>query len=55
MPSSSVRSISDVEEFRGFVRPVGTEFLLTGKRRFCATVAKVEQENVWGQCQPAAP
>lgn len=50
MPSSSVRSTSDVEEFRGFVRPVGTEYLLTGKGRFSATVTKVELDNVWAQC-----
>jgi AraC-like DNA-binding protein len=52
MPSTTAlsRSLSDVDEFRAFARPVGAEYLVTGKGRFSATVTKLELENVWAQC-----
>jgi AraC-like DNA-binding protein len=50
MPSSTVRSVSDAEEFRGLIRPANTEFLLTGRGRpFSATVARIELIDLWMQ------
>ena len=50
MPSSMVRSASDVDDFRGFIRPTAAEYLVTGNGRFCATATKVELDNMWAQC-----
>lgn len=50
MPSGTVRSVSDVEEFRGLIRPANTEFLVTGKGRpFSAAVTKIELIDLWTQ------
>jgi AraC-like DNA-binding protein len=50
MPSGTVQSVSDVEEFRGLIRPANTEFLVTGKGRpFSATVTKIELIDLWAQ------
>jgi AraC-like DNA-binding protein len=49
MPFSAVRSASDVDEFRAFVRPAGSDFVVTGQGRFRATATKVELDNVWAQ------
>jgi AraC-like DNA-binding protein len=49
MSSSIYRSADDADEFRGQLRPSVTDYLLTGKGRFSATVAKVDLTNVWMQ------
>jgi AraC-like DNA-binding protein len=49
MPSSTTRSISDVEEFREEIRPSDTEYLVTEKGRFSATVTKINLTDLWMQ------
>jgi AraC-like DNA-binding protein len=42
MPSITTKTTTDVDEFRGQIRPDNTEFLVTGKGPFSATVTKID-------------
>jgi AraC-like DNA-binding protein len=42
MPSVTTKTTADVDEFRGLIRPENTEFLVTGKGPFTATVTKID-------------
>jgi AraC-like DNA-binding protein len=46
VPGSFTETFSDVERFRNTIRPADTEFLVTGRGAFSATVTKVDLINL---------
>ncbi|MBV8612158.1 MAG: helix-turn-helix domain-containing protein [Acetobacteraceae bacterium] len=49
MHAVTVANITDVEVFRAAIRPAGSDFLVTGRGPFLASVTKVDLPRLWMQ------
>jgi hypothetical protein len=49
MPNSTVREVTDAEEFRQTIRPARAEYIVTGRGCFQANIIKIDLHHLWVQ------